>query len=139
MRRNLNQPIQPIAQSKVDVLQKHVSVIQTQIATLSLNVISLQSQIKEIERIIKDTTKPKSSETIPTPIDDVKPVSSDLNIDDDSSEGYDTDDNPLHTHRVKTRIPRIKTARKEFVFVPNYALPQPSDETEDDSGYEDSD
>lgn len=117
--------------TKYDMLRIHVGMLQNQIATMSLSIASMQAQIKKIEETI-----PPQKKSIPTiiPIEDIDNVSSDLHVDDGSdSEGYDTDDSPVQTHKVKTR--ELKSARQKFVFVPNYIEPPAND----DSGYEDSD
>ena len=105
-------------QSDTHKLQTHINVLQSQVATLSLTVAALQAQIREIEQAmnVKSAAVPIS---IPEPVD-IQSTQSDLHVDDDSSEGYDTDESPIQTHRVKTRIPRIKTARQKFVYVSNY-------------------
>ena len=105
-------------QSDTHKLQTHINVLQSQVATLSLTVAALQAQIREIEQAmnVKSAAVPIS---IPEPVD-IQSAQSDLHVDDDSSEGYDTDESPIQTHRVKTRIPRIKTARQKFVYVSNY-------------------
>lgn len=127
-------------QSKVSLLTQHITMLQTQLATLSLTVASLESQLKNIDTKVQ-TLETQSKQTIPISAIDLEEEKNNLSIDDNSdestdlqSEGYDTDENPVQTHRVKTRIPRIKNARQKFVLVNNY-MKQP----DYDSGYDDSD
>ena len=92
-----------------------------------------KGKIKKIEETIPPQ---KEIGPIVIPKQDAEVVSSDLHVDDSmgsDSEGYDTDDSPVQTHRVKTRC--LKSARQKFVFVPNYVEPP----TNYESGYEDSD
>lgn len=120
-------------ESKFDMLRTHVGMLQSQIATMSLSIASMQAQIKKIE----ETLPPQRENVVITiPMEDLNTASSDLHVDDSfdsDSEGYDTDDSPVQTHKVKTRC--LKSARQKFVFVPNYVEPP----TNDESGYEDSD
>ena len=124
--------------SKYEMLRIHVNMLQNQIATISLSIASIEAQMKKIENSI-----PLVKEDVPTVIPlDVANVTNDLNVDDDESttsdrndsDGYDTDDSPIQTHRVKTRS--LKSPRQRFVFVPNYVDAQTNEESCDDSSYE---
>lgn len=107
---------------RIENIDKHVDLLKIQLATLSLNMAALQSQVKEIENRL-DLEKYKT--TVPIHLNDKTSVASNLSVDDnedeDSEEGYDTDDTPLQTHRVKTKLPHIRHAREQFVYVNDYA------------------
>lgn len=115
-------------ESKIDMLRIHVGMLQSQIATMSLTIASMQSQIKKIEESLPP---PKIPIIIP-PEENEEPSFTLFHESNLDSDGYDTDDSPLQTHRVKTR--NLKSARQKFIFVPNY-VEQPSNANED-SGYD---
>lgn len=120
--------------SKVDNLDKHVNLLKNQIAMLSLNIAALQSQVKAMET---QMTATKLKTTVPINLGEKDMAASRLSVDDDDSdeedesEGYDTDDTPLQSHRVKTKLPHIRNAREQFVYVNDYAKP-----SDYDSGYD---
>lgn len=93
-----------------------VKLLQTQMAVLSMTVTSLQVQVKQLEEIL---LKPKIN------LDDVH---SDINIDDNDSDNYSSDELPIT--RIKTKIVAVPHRKNNFIMVPN--------DSDVESGYEDS-
>lgn len=106
-----------------------ILMLQKQIATLSLTVASLQTQMTQMETSIaslKNEYRPiKVIEPTPEELA-IQLAPNDLSIDDGSSDGYDTDEEPQSFKKTKIRT---KTSN-HYVII--------SDDG-NDSGYEDSD
>lgn len=106
--------------SIIQSLENKVRQLDMQVSMMSLTFIEMQRKMKEMELLLSARPATKMLDA----------VSSDLNIDDDTSDGYESDTVPLPSRKIGKGIPKI--TRGEYIMVATQV-------SSDDSGYEDSD
>lgn len=110
-----------------NTMNTKVNMMQTQMAMMSLTVASMQAQMKEMEaEIARLKMGIICRDEPPSP----HSISDRLDVDDDDSEGYTSDNQDLSNLPIQTSQPKIEMAINRFVMVPINI-------DDDDSGYED--